>query len=74
MSTVIQKCSVKCGFGTASSVITNDGEKPLCEWNCKATTVCPNTFDKFYTVNIHIRLLITTSLDSCGTRSVSCGW
>jgi hypothetical protein len=36
-------------------------------------TACPNTFDKFHTVDIHIPLVITTSLDSCGTRSVSCG-
>jgi len=41
MSTVIQKCSVLCGFDTASSAITNDGEKPLCEWKCKATLLAP---------------------------------
>lgn len=47
MSTVIQKRSVKCGFGTASSVITNDGEKPLYEWNCKATLLAPVLLTSF---------------------------
>jgi len=47
MFTVIQKCSVKCGFSTARSVITNDGEKPLSEWNCKATLFAPVLLTSF---------------------------